>query len=279
VADVIAPQLAPDERELRRAAGRARFPRRKRGADVFRGEVLLTDQRLMFAPVRNAAPSMGLELVLGDIVELRPWRASAWPWAAHGVEVLTRLGHEAAVQLLVRDHDRWCDAIGAARSEFRGRTDLSGWLLQADNTGGPSPAVLRALERTLVDERAFPGGFWHPEDEHGLAAILRESGADLGLPIELFDDAFVAGLVERHGGRTDYDVDEEALRQRQLREIAAAVNAALTERGDPRRMHTFAPDLPGLEAEDHAFWAVCTDREARKLLGLGIVRENHPAKR
>lgn len=265
--DVIAPQLAPDETELRRSAARARFPKRVRGADVFRGEVVLTDQRLVFAPRPSLSASTGLELVLGDIVEVRPWRASAWPWARAGFELTTRLGPQAAVQILVSERDAWCDAIGAARSDFRGRTDLSGWLTQAGNTGGPSPSVLRALERTLVTERAFPSAHWHPEDAHSLAAVLREAARDLGLPDDVLDDAFIAGLVASHADGAPEDV----LRQRQLADAAARMNDALAE-VDSRRLHAFARDLPGLEGGSPVFWALCSDDEAQQLLGLGVVR-------
>ena len=123
MADVIEPQLAPDETALRRASGRARFPKGKRGADVVRGDILLTDQRLVFAPQRSASVGVGLDLDLGEIVEVRPWRSSAWPWARMGIALTTRRGHKAGVQLIVGDRDGWCDAIGAARSDSRGRTD------------------------------------------------------------------------------------------------------------------------------------------------------------
>jgi len=139
-------------------------------------------------------------------------------------------------------------------------------MLSAAEAAGQRAISREKFGRFLAEDRGFPGGFWHPEDEEGLLDVVGSRLEGLGLPDVRSDDALRAELREL----AESDPDEEQARRRQIARVAARVNEAAGAAADARRLYAFAEDIPGWEA-DEPVWLLLTADERARLVALGII--------
>ena len=104
---------------------------------------------------------------------------------------------------IVDDANGWNAAIAKARADAPPVPDLAA-LLTAGEAEGKDAVSREAFGRFLLNERGFPGGFWHPDDDDGLLGVFGGWMTDAGLPGDLMaDEKLRAELTANrriHGG-------------------------------------------------------------------------------
>jgi len=134
--------------------------------------------------------------------------------------------------------------------------------------GASRDQTIARLAPVLAKARAFPEGFWHPEDIESALEVMGERLVELGVEREVIPEAQLARLMEEHAD----DLEEDALRRRQIGMTLQAANASLSRRGEPARFYAFAEDVPGYES-DEPVWLLLTADERARLLGLDVLEE------
>jgi hypothetical protein len=124
------------------------------------------------------------------------------------------------------------------------------------------PRVLPVLARA----RAFPEGFWHPEDVESGLEVMEARLEELGIDPEVLRD-----LPAAADGAGDVTEDEE--RRHAIGRALRHVNAALASGGRPERFHAFADEgLVGWES-DEPVWLLLTAEERARVLEGGLLEE------
>jgi len=182
--------------------------------------------------------------------------------------------HRAGTEpwFVLADADSWNGAVAQARADApSNRLDLAKLLTAAE---ADREAISRgACGDFLANERGFPAGFWHPDDEHGLLDVMGNALKDLGVTAAVLSDetlrAELKHAVELHPRD---DEGEDKARRLQIARVAARVNTAAGPAASARRLYQFAEDIPDWDAEEPVWLHLTADERAR-LLALGIV---HP---
>lgn len=238
----------------------------------FPGVLHLTNQRLVFRPDGNGRY---LDARLGQVRG-----ATTFPVKLFGL-IPTRRALRVSIDARVSEEpwfavgepDAWSLAITQARADApAGPPDFAAMLSAAEAEG--RDAVSReAFGSFLADERGFPGGFWHAQDEEGLQDVIGSRLADLGVPGDLLSDEKLRAELKRLGtlDAGTSDADEDKARRRQIACVAARVNAVAGPAAGARRLYGFAEGIPGWEA-DEPVWLLLNADERARLLALGIVR-------
>src|SRR4029079_18341117 len=237
------------------------------------GVLHLTNQRLVFSPDGNgAALDARLQEVQGSATFAR--KRLGFISAGLALRVSIDTGHWAQVAwFVVDDAAGWNAAITKSRADAPPVPDLAA-LLTAGETEGKDVVSRGAFGRFLLNERGFPGGFWHPDDDVGLLEVFGDWITEAGLPGDLMaDEKFRAELkriAESMAAPTDAAEDEA--RRRQVHCVAARVNSTVGPAAGARRLYQFVEDLPGWEPDEPG-WLFLNADESARLLALGIV---HP---
>jgi hypothetical protein len=148
-------------------------------------------------------------------------------------------------------------------------TDLMTFLEDLDlpDDGPVSPAQRRRVARFLAEARAFPQGYWHPEDAEALAEVAQGCLDDLDVGGDLITEEDAEELVDRFADLED----EDEARRHQIGALTAHINRALVKQGADQLLHPFAEDLPGWEAEEPV-WLLLTTDERETLMTLGVLK-------
>jgi hypothetical protein len=125
----------------------------------------------------------------------------------------------------------------------------------------------KALSSVLADERAFPQGFWHPDDLDGMSEVMRGCLEDLGIDPLMLSDEILCALADEHAGSEN----EDATRRHQIGKALSHVNAHLSERSSDYLFYAFAEDLPEWESEEPV-WVLLSEEERTQLVARGIVQ-------
>src|SRR5262249_51669889 len=104
-------------------------------------------------------------------------------------------------------------------------------------------------------------------DDEGLLDVIGSSLEALGLPPDVLSDDDLRAELRRAAE----SLPEDEARRAQIARIAARINEASGAAAGAKRLHTFAEDIPGWEA-DEPVWLLLTADERSRLLALGIVR-------
>jgi len=260
----------PGEKVLRSEPTVAHAPKATRGEGVFPGVLHLTDQRLIFRPDTQPTPGcpgffphtriVATTVFAPKLFGLVPTSRRALRISADGA----RAGKEP--WFVLDDPASWHAAVMQARADApANRLGLDKILSAAE--ADPTAISREACGNFLAHERAFPAGFWHPEDEAGLLAVMTDALKDLGAPDVLSDQALRAELRRAVESHPD---DENKARRVQISRVAARINGTVGPAASARRLYAFAEDIPGWEAGEPVWLHLTADERAR-LLALGIV--------
>jgi len=236
------------------------------------GVLHLTNQRLVFWPDGNgAALDARLQEVRGSATFARK-RLGFIPAGLALRVSIDRRGRDET-WFLVDDADGWNAAITKSRADAPPVPDLAA-LLTAVEVEGKDVVSREAFGRFLLNERGFPGGFWHPDEDDGLLNVFGGWITDAGLPGELMADGKLRAELKRiaESMAEPTDAAEDEARRRQVHCVAARVNWMVGPGAGARRLYQFAEDLPGWEP-DEPVWLFLNADERARLLALGIV---HP---
>jgi hypothetical protein len=263
--------LYPGEKVSRSAPATAHAPKVVRGERMFRGVLHLTDQRLIFRP-DAADPGPGCPGFfpfrrISHTTVFSPKLLGLIPSSRRALRVSTDWGRPGQEPwFVVDDADAWSAAIAQARADAASNPLDLGRMLAAAEAEGAGAISREAFGLFLAEDRGFPGGFWHPEDDEGLLDVIGSRLEALGLaPNVLSDDDLRAELRRAAESRP-----EDEARRLQIARIAARINEASGAAAGARRLHAFAEDIPGWEA-DEPVWLLLTADERSRLLALGVV--------
>jgi hypothetical protein len=242
----------------------------------FPGVLHLTNQRLVFWPDGNGrALDARLQVVRGSTTVSRKRLGFIPVSPALRVSIHTgRVSEEP--WFVLDDADAWNAAITQARADAPAAPDLAA-LLAAGEAEGKDAVSREAFGRFLLNERGFPGGFWHPQDEDGLLDILGLWMTDAGLPGDLMADEKLRAELKRiaESMTEPSDAAEDQARRRQIHCVASRINSTIGPAAGARRLYQFAEDVPGWEP-DEPVWLFLNADERVRLLALGIVHALAP---
>jgi hypothetical protein len=266
--------LFPREKVVRVAQASMHLPTATKGSP---GVLHLTNQRLVFWPDGNgAALEARLQEVRGSATFARKRLGFIPAGLALRVSLDTR-GSRDGTWFLVDDAEGGNAAITKSRADAPPVPDLAA-LLSAGEVEGKDVVSREAFGHFLLNERGFPCGFWHPDDDDGLLNVFGGWIADAGLPDELMADEKLRAELRRiaESMAEPTDAAEDEARRRQVRCVAERVNSMVGPGAGARRLYQFADDLPGWEP-DEPVWLFLNADERARLVALGIVHPLVPA--
>jgi hypothetical protein len=133
------------------------------------------------------------------------------------------------------------------------------------------PVASREAEQVgvfLETERAFPRGYWHPEDFEALKGVVRGCLDDMGVGADAVPDILLRAVIDDFAAERD----EVVARRHQIGALAMHVNEVLAARESPYRLYAFARDLPGWESQEPV-WLLLSADERKALMRMDVI---HP---
>jgi len=265
----------PGEKVLRSEPAVAHMRAGGRGGSALQGVLHLTDQRLIFRPDGEPAAGGPGYFPFGQIVAtavFAPKLLGFLPTSRRALRVSADFHFKGQeTWFVLADADGWNTAVTQARSDApTNRLDLGRLLSAAE--ADPGAISREACGDFLANDRGFPAGFWHPEDEVACLEVMGDTLKQLGAPDVLSDPALRAELQRVVKLYSLDDEGEDKARRHQIALVAARVNATVGPAASARRLYQFAEDIPHWDADEPVWLHLSTEERAR-LLALGIV---HP---
>ncbi len=135
--------------------------------------------------------------------------------------------------------------------------------------GTPPPGMAERL-----GPRAFPGGWWHANEDDSAFDVMSGALGDFGLDVNFYlTQEYVSQLVAEHAPpEGDFaDTSEDLARRRQIEACVAHINQKLVVQNSDLRFYAFEEDLPDWESNEPVILFL-TMRERDVLVARGLVR-------